>query len=202
MAPRSPAVGPLNDIPPTNGSSIGEAAARPATRSGAKQRREHGHARERPRVPAPAALPETHEVTRRYPKVPGAAMLGNALTVRYCRSYIRSMARTPTWLGPSGSLYYPPKALRSGRWWRWRLACSSRVSSENIALWKTTEKGPERLHDALADHAVAPKLRAEAAVALVDLGRSERGRHDPHRRRRPTIARRSPSRSSRPTRSR
>jgi hypothetical protein len=51
------------------------------------------------------------------------------------------------------------------------LGCSARVSSENIALWKTTEKGPERLHEALADHSVAPKLRAEAAVALVDINR-------------------------------
>ncbi|HVV51494.1 MAG TPA: HEAT repeat domain-containing protein [Polyangia bacterium] len=51
-------------------------------------------------------------------------------------------------------------------------ACSSRVTSENIALWKTTEKGPDRLHEALADHTVAPKLRAEAAVALVDIGRA------------------------------
>ena len=79
------------------------------------------------------------------------------------------MARTPTRLG-RGSL---PRS----RQLPWALAvlllgCSTRVSSENIALWKTTEKGPERLHDALADHSVAPKLRAEAAVALVDLGRS------------------------------
>ena len=51
--------------------------------------------------------------------------------------------------------------------------CGARPSSENIALWKTTEKGPERLHDALADHGVAPKLRAEAAVALVDIGRAD-----------------------------
>ena len=51
-------------------------------------------------------------------------------------------------------------------------ACN-RPSSDNIALWKTTEKGPERLHDALADHDVAPRLRAEAAVALVDIGRSD-----------------------------
>jgi hypothetical protein len=51
------------------------------------------------------------------------------------------------------------------------LGCS-RVTSENIALWKTTEKGPEKLHEALADHGVPPKLRAEAAVALVDIGRS------------------------------
>ena len=100
--------------------------------------------------------------------MPGNAV-GNALTVQVGRSYIRSMARTPTRLG-RGSL---PRSCQS----LWALAvlalaCSSRASSENIALWKTTEKGPERLHDALADHSVAPKLRAEAAVALVDLGRS------------------------------
>ena len=79
------------------------------------------------------------------------------------------MARTPTRLG-RGSL---PRSCQS----LWALAvlalgCSGRASSENIALWKTTQKGPERLHDALADHSVEPKLRAEAAVALVDLGRS------------------------------
>jgi HEAT repeat protein len=77
------------------------------------------------------------------------------------------MARTPTRLG----LRIPPR-LRSSLW-LWLvlgLGCS-RVTSENIALWKTTEKGPERLHEALADHSVAPKLRAEAAVALVDIGR-------------------------------
>jgi HEAT repeat protein len=49
----------------------------------------------------------------------------------------------------------------------------NRPSSDNIQLWKTTEKGPERLHDALADHGVQPRLRAEAAAALVDIGRSE-----------------------------
>jgi len=46
-------------------------------------------------------------------------------------------------------------------------------TSDSIQLWKTTEKGPERLHDALADHGVPPKLRAEAAVAMVDIGRGE-----------------------------
>src|SRR5579862_4835433 len=51
-------------------------------------------------------------------------------------------------------------------------ACN-KPSSDNIQLWKTTEKGPERLHDALADHGVEPRLRAEAAVALVDIGRAE-----------------------------
>ena len=51
-------------------------------------------------------------------------------------------------------------------------ACN-RPTSENIQLWKSTQKGPDRLRDTLADHAVAPALRGEAAVALVDIGRSE-----------------------------
>ena len=49
----------------------------------------------------------------------------------------------------------------------------NRPSSENIQLWKTTQKGPDRLHETLADHGVEPRLRAEAAVALVDIGRAE-----------------------------
>jgi HEAT repeat protein len=49
----------------------------------------------------------------------------------------------------------------------------NKPTSDSIQLWKTTEKGPERLHEALADHAVPPKLRAEAAVAMVDIGRAE-----------------------------
>jgi len=62
--------------------------------------------------------------------------------------------------------------------WGWTLlvlatACSSRATSENIALWKTTAKGPDRLHEALVDHAVPAKLRAEAAVALIDIGRDD-----------------------------
>jgi hypothetical protein len=52
------------------------------------------------------------------------------------------------------------------------LACN-KPSSDNIQLWKTTEKGPERLHEALADHGTPARLRAEAAVALVDIGRAE-----------------------------
>jgi hypothetical protein len=51
-------------------------------------------------------------------------------------------------------------------------ACA-KPSSENIQLWKTTQKGPERLHDALADSTVAPRLRAEAAAALVDIARAD-----------------------------
>jgi hypothetical protein len=54
------------------------------------------------------------------------------------------------------------------------VACGcNKPTSDSIQLWKTTQKGPERLHDALADHGVAPKLRAEAAVAMVDIGHAE-----------------------------
>jgi hypothetical protein len=52
------------------------------------------------------------------------------------------------------------------------LACSQ-PTSDNIKLWKTTQKGPDRLHDALADRSVPPRLRAEAAAALVDIGRAD-----------------------------
>lgn len=51
-------------------------------------------------------------------------------------------------------------------------ACTS-VSSENIQMWKTTEKGPAKLASALADASVEPRLRAEAALALVDIGRAD-----------------------------
>jgi hypothetical protein len=51
-------------------------------------------------------------------------------------------------------------------------ACS-RPTSENIQLWKTTQKGPDRLRETLADHAVAPSLRGEAAAALVDINQAE-----------------------------
>ncbi|MEO8212882.1 MAG: hypothetical protein ABI560_06805 [Myxococcales bacterium] len=49
----------------------------------------------------------------------------------------------------------------------------SKPSSDNIQLWKTTEKGPGKLAEALRDRGTDPKLRAEAAVALVDIGKAE-----------------------------
>ena len=52
------------------------------------------------------------------------------------------------------------------------VACN-KVSSDNIQLWKTTEKGPGKLKDAFADRGVDAKLRAEAAAALIDIGRSD-----------------------------
>ena len=53
------------------------------------------------------------------------------------------------------------------------VAGCNKASSDNIQLWKTTEKGPELLHETLADHRTPPRLRAEAAVAMVDIGRAE-----------------------------
>jgi HEAT repeat protein len=49
----------------------------------------------------------------------------------------------------------------------------NKPTSESIQQWKTTQKGPDRLREALADHSVSPKLRAEAAVAMVDIGHAE-----------------------------
>ncbi|MEA2698098.1 MAG: hypothetical protein QOI66_2369 [Myxococcales bacterium] len=49
----------------------------------------------------------------------------------------------------------------------------SKVTSENVQLWKTTQKGPERLKDAVGDRSVPVALRAEAAAALVDIGHAE-----------------------------
>jgi hypothetical protein len=59
------------------------------------------------------------------------------------------------------------------------LACAlaaagcERVSSEKIEQWKSTQKGPGKLLDALKDSTVAPGLRAEAAAALVDIGQAD-----------------------------
>ncbi len=52
------------------------------------------------------------------------------------------------------------------------LGCDS-VSPESIATWKTTERGPGRLKEALASDKVPPKLRALAAFALLDIGSYE-----------------------------
>jgi hypothetical protein len=47
------------------------------------------------------------------------------------------------------------------------------VSSESITQWKGTQKGPGKLQDAVKDSQVAPKLRAEAAAALVEIGMAD-----------------------------
>jgi len=51
-------------------------------------------------------------------------------------------------------------------------ACE-KPTSENIQLWKTTEKGPAKLAQTLRDGSVAPALRAESALALIDIGQWE-----------------------------
>ncbi len=48
-----------------------------------------------------------------------------------------------------------------------------KATSDDIQLWKTTEKGPGRLVAALGDHEAEPRLRAEAAVALVEIGKAD-----------------------------
>ncbi len=52
-------------------------------------------------------------------------------------------------------------------------ACES-VTSERIAAWKGTQKGPDKLEAALRGGNVSANLRAEAAAALVDIGRAEK----------------------------
>lgn len=52
------------------------------------------------------------------------------------------------------------------------LGCN-KPTSENIQLWKTTEKGPGKLAETLSNRATEPRLRAEAAVALVDIGKAD-----------------------------
>ena len=49
----------------------------------------------------------------------------------------------------------------------------NKVTSDSIELWKTTEKGPGKLSEAVADRATPPGLRAEAAAALVDIGKAD-----------------------------
>jgi hypothetical protein len=50
--------------------------------------------------------------------------------------------------------------------------CES-VSSDSIARWKTTQKGPAKLQEAVKDSSVPANLRAEAAAALVDIGMAD-----------------------------
>src|SRR5687767_3220130 len=47
------------------------------------------------------------------------------------------------------------------------------VSSQSIAKWKTTQKGPAKLQETVKDSSVSPALRAEAAAALVDIGMAD-----------------------------
>ena len=52
-------------------------------------------------------------------------------------------------------------------------ACE-RATSERIKAWKATQKGPDKIEDALRSSSVSAPLRAEAAAALVDIGRPEK----------------------------
>jgi HEAT repeat protein len=52
-------------------------------------------------------------------------------------------------------------------------ACDG-VTSERIEAWKGTQKGPDKIEAALKSSSVPANLRAEAAAALVDMGRPEK----------------------------
>ena len=52
-------------------------------------------------------------------------------------------------------------------------ACES-TTSERIEAWKGTQKGPDKIEAALRGGNVPANLRAEAAAALVDIGRPEK----------------------------
>jgi hypothetical protein len=52
-------------------------------------------------------------------------------------------------------------------------ACES-ATSERIEAWKGTQKGPDKIEAALRSGNVPANLRAEAAAALVDIGRPEK----------------------------
>jgi hypothetical protein len=63
-------------------------------------------------------------------------------------------------------------AVALAAWAALWLGCDS-VSSNSIQRWKGTEKGPRKLEGALEDKSVSPRLRAEAALALVEIGQGE-----------------------------
>ena len=51
-------------------------------------------------------------------------------------------------------------------------ACDD-VTADRIQQWKNTEKGPGKLEAAVKQGGLAPDLRAQAAVALIEIGRPE-----------------------------
>src|SRR4051794_30841357 len=53
-----------------------------------------------------------------------------------------------------------------------------RVTPEQIATWKGTQKGPGKLREVVLDGGADPKLRALAYVALIDIGLGQEAAHD------------------------
>lgn len=49
-----------------------------------------------------------------------------------------------------------------------------KVTPESIETWKGTVKGPGKLEDAVTSSSVDPALRAQAAIALVEIGKGDR----------------------------
>ena len=52
-------------------------------------------------------------------------------------------------------------------------AACDKPTAESIEVWKTTEKGPGKLSEALRDRGLEAKLRAQAAMALADIGKAD-----------------------------
>ncbi len=50
------------------------------------------------------------------------------------------------------------------------LLAACNVTSKDIETWKTTQKGPDKLAAVLLDDRYSPELRAEAALALAEIG--------------------------------
>ena len=70
----------------------------------------------------------------------------------------------------------------------------NKPTSDNIQLWKTTEKGPEKLHEALADQSRRPQAARRGGGGDGRHRARGRGGHRARRAARPTTGRRSPRR--------
>jgi hypothetical protein len=58
------------------------------------------------------------------------------------------------------------------------LLCACDPTSDQIARWKETERGPVRLRATLKKSSLAPALRGQALTALVELGMTHEGLTD------------------------
>jgi hypothetical protein len=84
-------------------------------------------------------------------------------------------------------MFVRPIAIALALLWVALLGACEKPTHENIDKWKTTEHGPQKLADALANDGLDPDLAAHAGVNLIKLGRDvgvkdELGRMQPARR--------------------
>src|SRR5882672_1319879 len=171
MAASEGEVGPVKERPPTNGSSSGAALASAPEPS----RKIMATATPKAARAEPAAPPAL--LTRSSTKRMSSRDVIRRATSRQCLDGAISAWLTSARMAPKPTRHSLPASARAlGGPCRVAVlltlatafapACN-KPSSDNIQLWKTTEKGPERLRETLADHGTPPRLRAEAAVAMV-----------------------------------